>query len=104
MNETRKERTVGIGLSGGTDSTAAAMLLLEAGYDVVGYTMLTTDDSEAVVAKAAAVADKLGIDHRTIARLIQVQCFGCTCRRLCKRIDALALHRLQSKIEIRRVT
>ncbi len=66
MNETRKERTVGIGLSGGTDSTAAAMLLLEAGYDVVGYTMLTTDDSEAVVAKAAAVADKLGIDHRTI--------------------------------------
>ena len=66
MKEARKEQTVGIGMSGGTDSTAAAMLLLEAGYDVVGYTMLTTDDSEAVVAKAAAVAAKLGIEHRTI--------------------------------------
>ncbi|MCR5379404.1 MAG: tRNA 2-thiouridine(34) synthase MnmA [Lentisphaeria bacterium] len=66
MKEARKEQTVGIGMSGGTDSTAAAMLLLEAGYDVVGYTMLTTDDSEAVVAKAAAVAAKLGIEHRTV--------------------------------------
>ena len=66
MKEARKEQTVGIGMSGGTDSTAAAQLLLEAGYDVVGYTMLTTDDSEAVVAKAAAVADKLGIEHRTV--------------------------------------
>ncbi|MBO7091266.1 MAG: tRNA 2-thiouridine(34) synthase MnmA [Victivallales bacterium] len=66
MKEARKEQTVGIGMSGGTDSTAAAMLLLEAGYDVVGYTMLTTDDSEAVVAKATAVADKLGIEHRTV--------------------------------------
>lgn len=66
MKEARKEQTVGIGMSGGTDSTAAAMLLLEAGYDVVGYTMLTTDESEAVVAKAAAVAAKLGIEHRTI--------------------------------------
>ena len=66
MKEARKEQTVGIGMSGGTDSTAAAMLLLEAGYDVVGYTMLTTDDSDAVVAKAAAVAAKLGIEHRTV--------------------------------------
>ena len=53
MKKARKEQKVGIGLSGGTDSTAAAMLLLEDGYDVVGYTMLTTDDSAAVAAKAA---------------------------------------------------
>ena len=66
MKKARKEQKVGIGLSGGTDSTAAAMLLLEDGYDVVGYTMLTTDDSAAVAAKAAAVAAKLGIEHRTV--------------------------------------
>ena len=66
MKKERKEQKVGIGLSGGTDSTAAVMLLLEDGYDVVGYTMLTTDDSAAVAAKAAAVADKLGIEHRII--------------------------------------
>ena len=66
MKKTRKEQKVGIGLSGGTDSTAAAMLLLEDGYDVIGYTMLTTDDSAAVAAKAAAVAAKLGIEHRTV--------------------------------------
>ena len=60
MKKERTEQQVGIGLSGGTDSTAAALLLLEDGYDVVGYTMLTTDDSAAVAAKAAAVADKLG--------------------------------------------
>ena len=66
MKKERKEQKVGIGLSGGTDSTAAAMLLLENGYDVVGYTMLTTDDRAAVAAKAAAVADKLGIEHRIV--------------------------------------
>jgi tRNA-specific 2-thiouridylase len=66
MKKARKEQKVGIGLSGGTDSTAAAMLLLEDGYDVVGYTMLTTDDSAAVAAKAAAVAARLGIEHRTV--------------------------------------
>lgn len=66
MNETRKERTVGVGLSGGTDSAAAAMLLLEDGWNVVGYTMLTTDDSISCVDKAAAVAAKLGIEHRTV--------------------------------------
>ena len=66
MKKERKEQKVGIGLSGGTDSTAAALLLLEDGYDVVGYTMLTTDDSAAVAAKAAAVADKLGIEHRIV--------------------------------------
>ena len=66
MKKERKEQKVGIGLSGGTDSTAAAMLLLEDGYDVIGYTMLTTDESAVVATKAAAVADKLGIEHRIV--------------------------------------
>ena len=66
MNKTRKEQTVGVGLSGGADSAAAAMILLENGYDVVGYTMLTMDDSAATIEKAAAVAAKLGIEHRTV--------------------------------------
>ena len=66
MNETRKGQTVGVGLSGGTDSAAAAMLLQEDGWNVVGYTMLTTDDSASCIDKAAAVAAKLGIEHRTV--------------------------------------
>lgn len=66
MNEKRKGERVGVGLSGGTDSAAAAMILLERGYDVVGYTMLTTAESDEMVAKAAAVAEKLGIKHQTV--------------------------------------
>ena len=66
MNETRKGERVGVGLSGGTDSAAAAMILLERGYEVVGYTMLTTAESDVMAAKAAAVAEKLHIGHRTV--------------------------------------
>ena len=66
MNDMRKGERVGVGLSGGTDSAAAAMILLERGFKVVGYTMLTMADSEATATKAAAVAEKLGIEHRTV--------------------------------------
>lgn len=63
-------RTVAIGLSGGVDSSAAAALLLEQGYDVIGVTMrhLPAESTnsccslEAVV-DARRVAKKLGIPH-----------------------------------------
>jgi tRNA-specific 2-thiouridylase len=61
---------VAVGLSGGVDSSAAAVLLLEAGYECVGVTMrhLPPDQAnsccslEAVV-DARRVAKKLGIPH-----------------------------------------
>lgn len=62
-----------IGMSGGVDSSAAALLLKQAGYDVAGMTMrlkpcymLTAEQAAAAekeVADAAAVCEKLGIEH-----------------------------------------
>lgn len=52
---------VGIALSGGVDSAAAAALLLEQGMAVEGFFMLLLPDSEAQTSKAQLVADHLGI-------------------------------------------
>ncbi len=66
-------KTVVVGLSGGVDSSAAAALLLEAGYAVIGVTMRhlpaeTTNSCcglEAIV-DARRVAKKLGIPHHLV--------------------------------------
>jgi tRNA-specific 2-thiouridylase len=63
-------KTVVVGLSGGVDSSAAAALLLEQGYEVVGVTMRhlpaeTTNSCcglDAIV-DARRVAKKLGVPH-----------------------------------------
>ncbi len=63
-----------VGLSGGVDSSVAALLLLEQGYDVDGLFMKNweEDDSEeycgaaADLSDAMAVADKLGIRLHTV--------------------------------------
>lgn len=71
---TEKRRVV-VGLSGGVDSTLAASLLLEQGYEVVGVTLRLLPCTESGerrsccgldgVSQARAVAKQLGIRHYT---------------------------------------
>jgi len=76
------KQTVAVGLSGGVDSTMAAKLLLDMGYNVIGLTMSIWDGSvpireatksgcfgpgeEQDLIDAKAICDKLGIEHHII--------------------------------------
>ena len=51
-----------LGLSGGVDSTAAALLLKEKGFEVTGYYFDVLGNNEQGKAEAQAVADQLGIE------------------------------------------
>ena len=57
-------KRVAIGISGGVDSAAAAALLKEQGYEVVGITFKFTDDFNED--DAVKVAKKLEIEHHVI--------------------------------------
>ncbi len=62
---------IGIGMSGGTDSSLAAHLLAEQGCEVRGFTLRlwsepSSKSSEAHIERARDVAAKLGIAHRVV--------------------------------------
>ena len=55
-----------LGMSGGVDSSVAAALLMRAGHEVIGATLVMHDIHEKDAAAAKTVADALGITHYTV--------------------------------------
>ena len=62
-----ENRRVLLGMSGGTDSSVAAMRLLEVGYEVTGITFrfYELNDSTEYLEDARSLAERLGIRHIT---------------------------------------
>ena len=55
-----------IAMSGGVDSTAAALKLLESGYTLVGCTFVTRYTKPASIEAAQTLAAQLGIEHHVV--------------------------------------
>lgn len=53
-----------VGMSGGVDSSVAAALLLEQGYEVIGLTFKFTEEFDS--GDAVKVCEKLGIEHHIV--------------------------------------
>ncbi len=53
-------------MSGGVDSSVAALLLQQQGFEVAGITMQVTDGADSALDDARQVADHLGIRHHVV--------------------------------------
>lgn len=58
------KKKVAVGMSGGVDSSVAAVLLQKEGYEVVGITFSFTEDFDSN--DAILVCEKLGIEHHVV--------------------------------------
>lgn len=58
------QKKVIVGISGGVDSSVAAVLLKEQGYEVIGVTFVFTDDFD--TSDAIKVCNKIGIEHHVV--------------------------------------
>ncbi len=64
LHSNNKQKSVLLGMSGGTDSSASALLLQEAGYRVTGVTFVFFSDfNNKHIDDAKRVANELGIEH-----------------------------------------
>lgn len=71
---TNTNKKVMAAMSGGVDSSVAAALLIEQGFDVFGATMIIHASSdEKHIRDAAKVAERLGIEHHVIDLSIQFE-------------------------------
>ena len=69
MRQSTKEKVL-LGVSGGVDSSVAAIMLQDQGYEVIGVTMklwrdedFSNGEASDTVEQAKSVCDKLGIEH-----------------------------------------
>jgi len=62
-NAISREKKVLVAMSGGVDSSVAAYLLAEEGYEIVGITMYFNEFAKAHLEDAARVCNQLGIKH-----------------------------------------
>ena len=61
-----EKKRVMVGMSGGVDSSVAAALLLQQGYDVAGATFLLWGNGDDAVVDARRVCDHIGISHHVM--------------------------------------
>lgn len=94
----KSDKRVLLGMSGGTDSSVAAMRLQEAGYEVTGVTFrfYEAGDETGYLEDARALALKLGMKHITYdARELSVRVLSAICGRVSKGAYSRSLHGLQ---------